>query len=165
MQISLSCSRFLRALFQFSKRAASEPAKFGRSGAKLLGVIGTARLESGEPATEAGELIWRQLGDSFGDLFDFHAAQYCNNPSFAGQALMASSGICSPVLPSRLAPEIEGPETRLKHNGFGPTDGPMQHDRSWLCVSVAVMQQFRRYRGRSGHREMFRVREGVRNTV
>jgi len=25
---------------------------------------------------EAGELIRRQLGDSFGDLFDFHAAQY-----------------------------------------------------------------------------------------
>ena len=25
---------------------------------------------------EAGELIWRQLGNSFGDFFDFHVAQY-----------------------------------------------------------------------------------------
>jgi len=29
-----------------------------------------------EPTAEAGELIRRQLGDGFGDLFDFHAAQY-----------------------------------------------------------------------------------------
>ena len=43
---------------------------------ELLGVVGAARLECGEPAAEAGELIRRQLGDSFGDLFDFHAAQY-----------------------------------------------------------------------------------------
>jgi len=39
-------------------------------------VVGAARLEGGEPAAEAGELIWRQLGNSFGDLFDFHAPQY-----------------------------------------------------------------------------------------
>ena len=52
-------SRFLRALFQFSKRAAGEATKFGRSGVKLLGVIGAARLECGEPATESGELIRR----------------------------------------------------------------------------------------------------------
>jgi hypothetical protein len=35
-------SRFLRALFQFSKRAAGEATKFGRSGVKLLGVVGSA---------------------------------------------------------------------------------------------------------------------------
>jgi hypothetical protein len=68
-------SRFLRALFQFSKRAASESTKFGRSGVKLLGVVGAARLECGEPAAESGELIRRQLGNSFGDFFDFHGAQ------------------------------------------------------------------------------------------
>ena len=68
--------RFLGAFFQFSKGAASEAAKFGRGGVELLGVVGAARLECGEPAAEAGELIRRQLGDSFGDLFDFHAAQY-----------------------------------------------------------------------------------------
>jgi len=39
-------------------------------------MVGAARLECGEPAAEASELIRRQLGDSFGDLFDFHAAQY-----------------------------------------------------------------------------------------
>jgi hypothetical protein len=50
-------SRFLRALFQFSKRAAGKATKFGRSGVKLLGVVGAARLECGEPATESGELI------------------------------------------------------------------------------------------------------------
>ena len=39
-------------------------------------MIGAARLKCGEPAAEAGELIWRQVGDSFGDFFDFHAAKY-----------------------------------------------------------------------------------------
>jgi len=69
-------SRFVGALFQLSKRAACEAAKFGRSGVELLGMVGAARLECVEPATEAGELIRRQLGDGFGDLFDFHEAQY-----------------------------------------------------------------------------------------
>jgi hypothetical protein len=69
-------SRFLRALFQFSKRAAGEATKFGRSGVELLSVVGAARLECGEPAAESGELIRRQLGDNFGDFFDFHGAQY-----------------------------------------------------------------------------------------
>src|SRR5262249_6838317 len=69
-------SGFLRALFQFSKRAAGEAAEFSRSRVKLLSVIGAARLECGEPAAEAGELIRRQLGNSFGDFFDFHVAQY-----------------------------------------------------------------------------------------
>src|SRR5215471_1761123 len=63
------------ALFQFSKSAAGEATKFGRSGVKLLGVVGAARLECGEPAAESGELIRRQLGNSFGDFFDFHGAQ------------------------------------------------------------------------------------------
>jgi hypothetical protein len=39
-------------------------------------VIGAARLECSEPAAEAGELIRRQLGNSFGDFFDFHVVQY-----------------------------------------------------------------------------------------
>ena len=69
-------SWFLRALFQFSKRAAGQSAKFSRSRVELLSVIGAARLECGEPAAEAGELIRRQLGNSFGDFFDFHVAQY-----------------------------------------------------------------------------------------
>jgi hypothetical protein len=67
--------RLLRALFQFSKRAAGEATKLGRGGVKLLGVGGAARLECGEPAAESGELIRRQLGNSFGDFFDFHGAQ------------------------------------------------------------------------------------------
>src|SRR5262245_42082286 len=50
-------SRFLRAPFQFSKRAPGEATKFGRSGVKLLGVVGAARLECGEPAAESSELI------------------------------------------------------------------------------------------------------------
>jgi hypothetical protein len=68
-------SRFLRALFQFSKRAAGEATKFGRSGVEFLGVVGAASLECGEPAAESGELIRRQLGNNFGDFFDFHGAQ------------------------------------------------------------------------------------------
>jgi hypothetical protein len=54
-------SRFLRALFQFSERAAGKATKFGRTGVELLGVIGAARLECGEPAAESGELIRRHL--------------------------------------------------------------------------------------------------------
>ena len=69
-------SRFLRALFQFSKRAAGEATEFSRSRVELLSVIGAARLECGEPAAEAGELIRRQLSNSFGDFFDFHVVQY-----------------------------------------------------------------------------------------
>jgi hypothetical protein len=69
-------SRFLRALFQFSKRAAGEATKFGRSGVEFLGVVGAARVECGEPAAESGELIRRQLGNNFSDFFDFHGAQY-----------------------------------------------------------------------------------------
>jgi hypothetical protein len=44
-------------------------------------VVCAARLESGEPAAEAGELIRRQLGNSFGDFFDFHTAQYSTGGS------------------------------------------------------------------------------------
>jgi hypothetical protein len=83
------CSRFLRTLFQFSKRAAGEAAKFGRSGVELLGVVGAARLECDEPVAEAGELIRRQLGNSFGDFFDFHVAQY----STAGASLSGGKGL------------------------------------------------------------------------
>jgi hypothetical protein len=39
-------------------------------------VIGAARLKCGEPAAEAGELIGRQVGHSFGDFFNFHVVQY-----------------------------------------------------------------------------------------
>jgi hypothetical protein len=38
-------------------RAAGEAAEFSCSRVELLSVIGAARLECGEPATEAGELI------------------------------------------------------------------------------------------------------------
>jgi hypothetical protein len=49
-------------LFQFSKRAAGEAAKFGRSGVELLGVVCAALLESGEPAAEAGECGFGKVG-------------------------------------------------------------------------------------------------------
>ena len=68
----------LSPAFQFGKRAPGEAAEFSRGGIELLGVIGAARLERGEPAAEASELIRRQLGNSFGDFFDFHVAQYSN---------------------------------------------------------------------------------------
>src|SRR6476469_2317972 len=69
-------SRFLRAPFQFSKRAAGEATEFSRSRVELLSVIGAASLECGKPAAEAGELIRRELGNSFGDFFDFHVALF-----------------------------------------------------------------------------------------
>ena len=55
---------------------AGEPAEFSRRGVEFLGVIGAARLECAEPAAKAGELIRRQLDNSFGDFFNFHVAQY-----------------------------------------------------------------------------------------
>jgi len=63
-------------VFQLGKRAAGEPTKFNRSGIELLGVVSAAGLECRKPVAEAGELIRRQLGDGFGDVFDFHAGQY-----------------------------------------------------------------------------------------
>src|SRR3974377_1211585 len=69
-------SRFLRALFQFSKRAAGEATKFGRSGVELLGVVGATCLECGEPAAESGEVVRGQLNGNFATFFDFHGAQY-----------------------------------------------------------------------------------------
>jgi hypothetical protein len=40
------------------------------------GVVGTASFECAKPTAETGELIRRQLGDSFSDFFDFHATHY-----------------------------------------------------------------------------------------
>jgi hypothetical protein len=85
------CSRLLRALFQFSKRAAGEATKFGRSGVKLLGVVGAARFECGEATGEAGELIRRQLGDNFGNFFDFHVAQYSTAEAWLSDGKVARS--------------------------------------------------------------------------
>ncbi len=48
---------FIRALLQFSKRAASETTKFSRGGIEIFGVIVRARFECCEPAAEAGELV------------------------------------------------------------------------------------------------------------
>ena len=43
---------------------------------ELRGMVGATGLECGETAAESSELIRRQLGDNFGDFFDFHGAQY-----------------------------------------------------------------------------------------
>jgi hypothetical protein len=69
-------SWLLSAPFKFSKRTAGETTEFGRSGVELLGVIGAARLECSEPAAEPRQLIRRELGNGFGDFFDFHVPQY-----------------------------------------------------------------------------------------
>ena len=83
-----SCGlRLPRASCQFSKCAAGEPAKFGRRGVEFLGVIGAPRLECGEPAAKASELIRRQLGNSFGDFFNFHMAQYSTVETWSGLLL------------------------------------------------------------------------------
>ena len=39
-------------------------------------MVGAARLECDEAAAEAGELIRRELGNSFGDFLDLHVTQY-----------------------------------------------------------------------------------------
>jgi hypothetical protein len=121
-------SRFLRALFQFSKRAAGESTKFGRSGVKLLGVVGAARLECGEPAAESGELIRRQLGNNFGDFLDFHGAQYST-----GWACF-SDGSDLPGLQStaRLAHQIQ-PDGKA---GAARPPSPMIRSRSDVLVNA-----------------------------
>jgi hypothetical protein len=67
--VRVTHSSFAR-FFNSANARRHDAAKFGCGGVKLLGVIGATRLECGEPAAEAGELVRRQLGDSFGDLFD-----------------------------------------------------------------------------------------------
>ena len=69
------CSRFLRTLFEFSKRPTGEAAELCRRGVKYLDVVGAVRLECGEPAAEARELVRRQLGNCFGDFLYFHVPQ------------------------------------------------------------------------------------------
>jgi hypothetical protein len=75
-EVSALGSGFIYAVFHLRKRAASQSAKFSRGGVEFRRVVGAARLERGEPAAEAGELIRRQLGNSFGDFFYFHVPQY-----------------------------------------------------------------------------------------
>ena len=102
-------SRFLRALFQFSKRAAGKATKFGRSGVKLLGVVSAARLECGEPAAESGELIRRQLGNSFGNFFDFHGNMVlkCTAPEGSKvSALARTSHLLAISFPNYLAARL-----------------------------------------------------------
>ena len=41
-------------------------------------MIGAPASNAVNPAAETSELIQRQLGNSFGDFFDFHVAQYSN---------------------------------------------------------------------------------------
>jgi hypothetical protein len=57
------CSRYSHGSFaRLFNSANARPARgpnFARSGVKLLGVVGAARLECGEPATGSGELIRR----------------------------------------------------------------------------------------------------------
>jgi Plasmid pRiA4b ORF-3-like protein len=55
-------------------------------------VVSATHLERGEPAAEAGKLIRRQLGHSFGDFFDLHVAQY----STAGARLRRGRGWVAP---------------------------------------------------------------------
>src|SRR5215468_1267515 len=65
----------LCALSQLGKRAAGEAAELGCRGVELLGMIGAAGLESGEPAVEAREFIRRQFCNSFSDFLDSHAPE------------------------------------------------------------------------------------------
>jgi hypothetical protein len=80
-------------------------------------VVGAARLECDEPAAETGELIRRQLGDSFGDFFDFHVAQY----STAGASLSDGKGLVAPAaatLELRFRREAQADPSRLSGNAI-----------------------------------------------
>jgi hypothetical protein len=73
-------------------------------------VVGAARLECGEPTAEAGELIRRQLGDKFGDFFDFHVAQYSTAGAWLsdgkGRLTASSSPCCEACQPVTLAGSV-----------------------------------------------------------
>ena len=43
---------------------------------EFVGMVGSTCLECAEPAAEAREFIRRQLGNGFGDVFDFHVVRY-----------------------------------------------------------------------------------------
>jgi hypothetical protein len=75
-EVSALGSGFIYAFFQLCKRAAGQSAKFSRGGVEFRRMVGAACLERDEPAAEAGELIRRQLGHSFGDFFHCHVTQY-----------------------------------------------------------------------------------------
>jgi hypothetical protein len=126
-------SRFLRALFQFSKRAAGDATKFRRSGVEL--VVAAARLECGEPPAEAGKLIWRQLGDSLGDFFDFHVMQYsmsledpnrAGSCSYAGRPMISRTAFCSAEAARMLAAR------RFPVSGANTTLGTLLQPRFFL---------------------------------
>ena len=71
-------------------------------------MVGAARLECGKPAAEAGELIRRQLANSFGDFFDFHVAQYSTDA-----ASMPTSSATTRVLPGGFLVADTNPFERL----------------------------------------------------
>jgi putative ABC transport system substrate-binding protein len=82
-------SRFLRAPFQFSKRAAGEATKFGRSGVKLLGVVGSARYVEGQNI--AIEYRWAK-------------GQYNLLPTLASELIQLRPAVLlAPGLPAALA--------------------------------------------------------------
>jgi hypothetical protein len=78
-------------------------------------VVGATRLECGEPAAKAGELIRRQLSDSFGDLFDFHAAQYSTAGAWLSHGLRSVAEAGKGL--AKLHDEIERCNPRLVSTG------------------------------------------------
>ena len=99
-------------------------------------MIGSARLECGEPAAEASELIRRQLGDSFGDFFDFHVRQYSTWLSYG-------KGLGRRVLHASSSP------TRLDSvSGAVGAGNPLRElNLSIVALQLMVMRLFQMQRG------------------
>jgi hypothetical protein len=87
------------------------------------------RLECGEPAAETGELVRRQLGNGFGDFFDFHVAQY-------GTAVLIErrTGIGLPPLRPAGSQILSAPQRRLEAY-LSRNAAPATKERRAACPS------------------------------
>jgi hypothetical protein len=109
-------------------------------------VVSTPRLERSEPAAEASELIRRQLGNSFGDLFDFHVTQY------SGQATESDWLAPLPPLFRRAGFQIRPAMQRYLEPYLNRKDVPATRERTAACPSKTRSRELRfAFFERSGH--------------
>ena len=99
-------------------------------------MIGAARLECGEPAAKAGKLVRRELGNSFGDFFNFHVAQYSTAETWLSAIVSGLSGCGSArsgLAPAAL-PEVALECPRLMP--FTPAEDRRLPGETPLCITA-----------------------------
>ena len=99
-------------------------------------MIGVARLECGEPAAKAGKLVRWQLGNRFGDFFNFNAAQYSTAETWLSAIVSGLSGCGSArsgLAPAAL-PEVALECPRLMP--FTPAEDRRLPGETPLCITA-----------------------------